>query len=236
MLTLLLALSVAAGALAQAVSGIGFVLVCGPALVAILGAADGVRLGVLLSLGVNIVVLLRARQHVVLRDTVLLLLPAAIATPLLVRVVRDSPPRLAEALAGATALLGALALAAGLRWRAAAGRVGAVGAGVVSAAMNVLGAIGGPAAALYAANAGWPASSLRSTLQAYFLGLNLVALASLGLPDVEPQVIGACAAGVALGLVAGVPLGARVSETLARRTTLTLAGLGGLLVLVGALR
>jgi uncharacterized membrane protein YfcA len=50
------AVAVLVGAVAQSVSGIGFVLVCGPLLVAALGAHDGVRLAVVLSLVVNLAV------------------------------------------------------------------------------------------------------------------------------------------------------------------------------------
>ena len=51
--------AVLVGTLAQSVSGIGFALVCGPLLVAALGAQDGVRLAVLLSLVLNVVLLAR---------------------------------------------------------------------------------------------------------------------------------------------------------------------------------
>lgn len=235
-MTLLVAvvLAVLVGALAQSVSGIGFALVCGPLLVALLGPADGVRLAVALSLVLNAVLLWRHRHAVDLRRAVLLLVPAALATPVLARVLRAAPVRLAEALAGAAALLGAVALATGLRLRAARGAGGAVAAGVLSAAMNVVAAVGGPAVALYAVNAGWPAEAARSTLQLYFLALNVVALAVLGLPDVGRTVLAACAAALAAGLVAGAPLARRVPEEAARRTTLALAGTGGLVVLLRA--
>jgi uncharacterized membrane protein YfcA len=232
--TTLVATAVLLGALAQSVSGIGFSLVCGPFLVVALGPADGVRLGVALSLALNLVLLVRHRSTVEVRSALLLLVPAALATPLIARLLRAAPVRLAEALAGAAALVGAVALAAGLRWRAAQGRVGAVGASVLSAGMNVAAAIGGPAVALYAANAGWPAEAARSTLQLYFLALNLVALAALGLPEVSPSLLAACAAALVVGLVAGAPLARRVPEATARRTTLALAGAGGLVVLVRA--
>lgn len=228
------ALAVLVGALAQSVSGIGFSLVCGPFLVAALGPADGVRLGVALSLVLNAVLLWRHRDAVDLRGAALLLVPAALALPLLARLLRDAPVRLAEALAGAAALLGATALAAGLRLRAARGPAGAVAAGALSAAMTVVAAIGGPAVALYAANAGWPAEATRSTLQLYFLALNLVAAAVLGLPEVGAVVLAACSAALAAGLVAGAPLARRVPDTAARRTTLALAGAGGLAVLLRA--
>ena len=64
MLTVAVVASVLVGALAQSVSGIGFSLVCGPLLVAALGPADGVRLGVLLSLALNVVLVVRFRREV----------------------------------------------------------------------------------------------------------------------------------------------------------------------------
>ena len=229
------ALAVLAGALAQSVSGLGFSLVSGPLLVAALGPGDGVRLGVVLSLVLNVVLLARHRSATDLRSAVLLLVPAVLATPVWVRLVRGAPTRLLEALAGAAALLGAAALAAGLRWPAARGPAGAVAAGVVSAGTNVVAAIGGPPVVLYAANAGWPTSWARSTLQLYFLVLNVVALVALGLPSVPADVLVACAVALGAGLVGGAPLGRRVPERAAQRVTLALAGLGGAAVLVGAL-
>ena len=230
----LVVLAVAAGAVAQSVSGIGFTLVSGPLLVAALGPADGVRLSVVLSLVVNVVVLSRTARETSWRDATLLLVPAVLATPLLARLLRDAPERASQALAGAATLVGALVLGAGVRWRAAGGRAGAVGAGVVSAAMNVVAGVGGPAVALYAANAGWPAVAMRSTGQAYFLVLNVVALASLGLPAVPGRLVLACLVALAAGLLAGARLADRVPEAEARRVTLVLAGLGGLLVLLSA--
>ena len=226
--------AVALGAVAQSVSGIGFALVSGPLLVAALGPADGVRLAVALSLVVNVVVLSRTWRQASLREAALLLVPAVLATPLLVRLLRSAPERASEALAGAATLLGAVLLAAGVRWRAAGGRVGAVGAGVVSAAMNVVAGVGGPAVALYATNAGWPAAAMRSTGQAYFLALNAVALAALGLPQVTRTLAAACLLALVAGLVAGGVLAGRVPEEGARRVTLALAGLGGLVVLLSA--
>lgn len=229
---LLTALAVLAGAVAQSVSGIGFVLVCGPLLVAALGPADGVRLAVVLSLLVNLAVLARTREEAELRPALLLLVPAVVATPLVAWALRSAPERLAAGLAGASAVVGAAALAAGVRWHAARGRVGAVGAGVVSAAMNVAAGIGGPAIALYAGNAGWPATAMRSTAQVYFLGLNVVAVVSLGLPHVGAGLFVACVAALVLGLLAGGAVARRVAESAARRLTLALAAAGGLVVLV----
>ena len=222
------------GTLAQSVSGIGFALVCGPLLVAALGPQDGVRLSVLLSLVLNVVLLARLRRQVDARRTLLLLVPSALATPLLAVLVRDLPTRPAAALAGAVVLVGVALLASGLRWRAARGAAGAAAAGVVGAATNLVAGVAGPVVALWAANADWRADVQRASLQAYFLGLNCVALPSLGLPRVGTALLLACLAALAAGAVLGAPLGRRVSERTARRTTLALAALGGAVVLARA--
>lgn len=227
----LTALAVLVGAVAQSVSGIGFVLVCGPLLVAALGPADGVRLAVVLSLVVNVAVLARTGRQARMQPALLLLVPALVATPVLAWALRPAPERLAAGLAGASAVLGAAALAAGLRWPAARGRAGAVAAGVVSAAMNVAAAIGGPAIALYARNADWPATAMRSTAQVYFLGLNVVALLSLGPPHVPGGLLVGCLAALAAGLVLGARVARRVAEPASRRLILALAAAGGLAVL-----
>jgi uncharacterized membrane protein YfcA len=231
---LTLALAVLVGSLAQSVSGIGFGLVCGPLLVADLGPHDGVRLSIALSLAVNVLVLLREREHATWRDALLLLVPAVLVTPLTAVLVRHAPDRVLEAAAGGIAVLGALALGAGLRWQAARGRLGAVLAGAVSGASNVTSGIGGPPVVLYAANAGWTAAMTRATLQLYFAGINAVALLSLGVPTVRDEQWATAAGAMVTGLLVGGRLAARTPEVVARRITLALAGAGGLAVLVQA--
>jgi uncharacterized membrane protein YfcA len=223
------------GTLAQSVSGIGFALVCGPLLVAALGPQNGVRLAVLLSLLLNVVLLTRLWRMVDRRRTLLLLAPSAFATPLLAAGARGLPMRPAAALAGAVVLIGVALLASGARWHAARGTAGAVAAGLLGAATNVVAAVAGPVVALWAANAQWPADVQRASLQAYFLGLNCVALPSLGLPSVGGGLLLGCVLALGLGALLGAPLARRVSEEAARRTTLALAAAGGAAVLVRAL-
>lgn len=227
-------LAVLLGTLAQSVSGIGFALVCGPLLVAALGPADGVRLAVLLSLVLNVVLLVRLWRHVDRRRTLLLLVPAAVATPLLAVAVRAVPTRPAAALAGAVVLVGVALLGSGLRWRAAQGPAGAVAAGLLGALTNLVAAVAGPVVALWAANAPWRAEVQRASLQAYFLGLNVVALPSLGLPQVGGGLLLGCLLALGAGALLGVPLARRVGEAAARRTTLVLAAAGGAVVLARA--
>ena len=83
---------------------------------------------------------------------------------------------------------------------------------------------------MYAVNADWPAEEIRPTLQVYFLGLNLVALAVIGVPHLT--------AGPWLGLVGGwvvgVVLARRLPESAARPAILAIAAIGGLIAILRA--
>ena len=232
---LLVAVAVLAGALAQSVSGIGFSLVSVPILVAALGTHEGVRLCLVLSVVVNVVLLLRHRSAVNRRGAALLLVPAALATPVFAVAVRSLPDRPAQAATGLVILLGAALLGSGVRVRAARGAGGAVAVALVAALTNVVAGVGGPPLALWAANAGWSAERSRATLQAVFLGLNLVAVASLGLPHTGARPVVAGLVALSVGLLLGARLARLVSERAARLCTLLLAAAGGLAVLARAL-
>lgn len=227
------ALGVGVGAVAQSVSGIGFALVGGPLLFTVFGAREGVRVAVVLSMLVNVGVLVREHRSVMVRRMLPVLVAALASTPLLVRLLSAVHADALRAAAGGVIVIGVVLVALG-RTRDT-GTLGGVVAGLVSATMNVLASAGGPAVAVYATGAGWDASRLRATLQAYFLSLNVVTVLTLGLPDWTAQratvLVVALVAGSALGAV----LAPRVSHRLARAVTLLLAGVGGLAVMVSAL-
>jgi len=123
-------------------------------------------------------------------------------------------------------------LAWGLRLSWLQGRRGAVGAGALGAAMNVIGGLSGPAVALYSVNARWPAAAVRPTLQVYGLGLNMIALATLGVPALSPAPL----VGLLIGWGAGSLIATRLSPTHLRQVILALAALGGLLAVAQGLR
>ncbi len=224
------AVAVAAGAVAQALTGLGFSLVSAPFLVASLGRAEGVRLNLLLSAVLNLVLLAGERREARWSSVSLLLVPAAVATPLFAWAFDRLDGRSLAIAAGLLTIISAGALAAGVRLRRAGGRVGAAVAGVVSAAMNVLAGIGGPPIAMYAVNADWPARSVRPSLQAYFLVLNAMGLAVLGFPafSIEPWI------GLVAGWLLGLVVVRRVPDGVARPATLLLAVLGGIVAIARA--
>jgi uncharacterized membrane protein YfcA len=216
----LAALAVAGGAVAQAVTGLGFSLVSAPLLIALEGPRDGVRLNLVLSVLVNLVLLVPQRDDVRRRDAVRLLVPAAIATPIAAWATSRVDTDALLVVAGVLTAAGALALLTGARLR----RSSATVAGVLSGIMNTVAGIGGPVVAMHALHEGWPAHERRATFQLYFLGLNLVGLLALGPRWPSPVLL----VGLAAGFLAGRAVAPRVPEHAARTATLVVAIAGGL--------
>ena len=101
-------------------------------------------------------------------------------------VVRDVDHRPLTVIAGVVCLAGTVALASGVTFRRLEGRTATAAIGAASGAMNVTAGIGGPPIALFAVNAGWSPEMARPTMQLFFLGINAVALTTLGTPDELP--------------------------------------------------
>lgn len=229
--SVLAAIAVAAGALAQWVTGIGFALVCAPFLIALLGPEEGVRAAVVLGIPLNITMLVASRRDLKAGDALLLLVPAALVMPLAGAAVRRTNSTALSFAAGVLTIVAAGLLATGRRAARIHGRAGAIGAAIVSAAMNAIAAIGGPAVALYSINAGWRPEAARATLQAYFLGLNIITLVVLGFAwPALPLVVG-----LVLGLAAGALVAGHVPVEAARIATLAVAAAGGCAAIARAL-
>ena len=200
-----------------------------------LGAREGVRTALVLSTLLNLALLARTHRDVLVTKGALLLVPAVGATPFLAWGAERIDGRVLTIVAGVATVLSAGALLSGLRWARGAAPGWGVVAGVVSAAMNVVGSIGGPALALYSVNAGWPPARARSTLQVIFLASNVVALVSLGPPASRDGVRWAgLVAALVVGWVVGLRLHRRVPEDGARVATLLVAALGGTVAVVRA--
>ena len=228
----LLAISLAAvfaGAVAQAVTGMGFSLVAAPALIAMLGPREGVATVVLLAAMSSLLPLSRGYRAVRVRDTATLLLPTLAATPIIAALLAGADTSLVAVLAGLAVLAGVIALAVGVRYRGLQTRRAAVGTGVASAALNVVGGVGGPPIGLFVANSGWDAGETRASLQVFFLVQNIVTATVLGFVLPSWQLVAA----LAVGTLLGTWVAERVPTTTARIGVLGVSGIGGLALVLG---
>jgi uncharacterized membrane protein YfcA len=223
------ALAVLFGAVAQAVTGFGFSLVSAPFLVAAYGAPAGVQLNLVLSIGLNLVLLVGGRRHLDARAAGRLLGPAVVATLLVGSLIRGSRDDRLTVAAGLLCLAGVVAVWRGRTLRRITGTAGTIVVGALSGAINVTAGIGGPPVVLFGTTAGWPPAVARPTLQAYFLGINVVAAATLGLPHRVPAPV--VAAGVG-GLLLGRVVVQRLHPRHVRGLVLLVAAGGSLLAVV----
>ena len=220
-----IAFAMLAGAVANALSGLGFGLICAPLLVLVMDPRQAAALTILLSSPSGAVVLMRDRRSVKLRDAAVILIPGVVTTPLWALALANVNSSSLARAAGATVLLSVALLVFGFRSQRLTGTSGAVFAGATSSAMTVLAAVGGPPVALYAMNADWDPSRARATLQAVFLPLNVVALLTLGVPRWEPTLYIPALAGLTAGVVIGIRAVQYVSPRVARNLTLSLAAI-----------
>lgn len=221
--------AVFAGAVAQAVTGMGFSLVAAPALIAVLGPREGVATVVLLAAMSSVVPLARGYRHVRAKETATLLLPTLAATPVIAALLAGADTSLVAVLAGLAVIAGVIALAVGVRYRRLQTRRAAVGTGVASAALNVVGGVGGPPIGLFVANSGWDAGETRASLQAFLLVQNTVTALVLGIVVPSASLVVA----LVLGTLVGTWMAEKVPTATARMGVLGVSGVGGLMLVLG---
>lgn len=225
---------VGVGAVSQGVAGFGFGLVAASAVIAAFGPTTGVVTVCLLALVSTVLPLGREIAHTRWVDAGIWTAAALVVTPLLGVVVRGTEVRPLTIASGVVILIGVVLLELGRSAPSLGGRGGAVLAGGVSSAMNLIGGAGGPPVALYAANAGWTVPAARATMLTFFTVSNVLTIAILGLELPGPVPLAAMGASVVLGTLLAAWLAPRTSEPLARRLTLLVAALGGISLIVGA--
>ncbi|GAA5763586.1 hypothetical protein Aros01_00055 [Streptosporangium roseum] len=228
---LVLGVIVVVGASVQRLAGIGFALVAAPALVLLLGPAEGVVLANCAAGVISAVGLAGAWRQVRLAAMVPLVAAAACTVPAGAWVAAHLSEPVLLAGVGALVSMAALLVMRGARVPALRGVKGAVAAGAASGFMNSSAGVGGPAVSLYAVNAGWTVREFVPNAQFYGVVVNAFSVTAKGLPQLTAPVWLLVAAGIAAGSVIGKALAQRVPEGPARLAVLLLALAGGLTTL-----
>lgn len=233
---LLLAGGVAAGAVTQRVTGIGFALVASPLLVLAAGPFQGVVLANVLGLLVSLVVLAATWRDVELGRAVLLAVPALAMVPLGAVVAKRVPAPVLMVLVGTMVLLALLAVQLTSRAPVLRGVPGTVAAGASSGFMNVTAGVGGPAIVLYAISTDWSHRKFVATFQLYALLINLASLIAKGGIRVSSLVLTTSILALAAGLTGGHFLSRRLGGTSARQLVIAVAAIGATAIIAkGAL-
>ena len=228
-------IAVFAGGIAQGIVGFGFSLVSVPVQILLFGADVGVRLTNELASVVNVVMLTKERAHIRWRSAVQLLIPGLFVTPLAAWLAHKWSPTILGAVAGSVTVVCVIILAKGYRAKRLRGRGGAIAAGAVSATMNTLAAVGGPAVAMYAVNSEWPVDEMRATFQVLFVAQNVLAVIARGAYGITWWFGLALASCIITGTLIGRAIADKLPEHAVRRGVLVVAGAGGVAALVKAL-
>lgn len=231
LLVALVVVSIAAGAIAQSVTGAGFSLVAAPALLAYLGPGEGVSVVVILAALSSVLPLCTSYSSVRYKDAGILLIPIVCATPVIALVVAGFDTQLVAAAAGVCVVIGVILLARGASWSWFTGLPGAIAAGVSAAVLNVVGGVGGPPLGMFAANAGWDSAQSRATLQFVLLVQNIVTAIVVGIVAPPWWMVLTLVVGTLLGSLVAT----RMSAKAARNALLVVAGVGGLALALGSI-
>ncbi|MPY64039.1 sulfite exporter TauE/SafE family protein [Streptomyces spongiae] len=225
---LLLAAIVLLGSSVQWLTGMGFALVAVPALVLVLGPAEGVVLANCAAGVISVVGLADGWRRVRFGAMVPLCVAAVCTVPVGTWVARRlSEPALMAGM-GALVTVAVVFVMRGARVAALRGGGGAVVAGGLGGFMNSAAGVGGPPISLYALNAGWTVREFVPNAQFYGVVVNVVSVASNGLPQLAAPVWALAAGAMAVGALVGRSLAGRVPEKQARVLVLLLALGGGL--------
>lgn len=212
-------------AVAQAVSGFGFALVCVPLLAVATDARTAVVAASLASLALTLITTLRERHHARWRTAGLLTATAALGMPVGLLILVVAPDRLLTALIAVVVAGCTLLVWSGARMHTGAPAVGAVGV-LVGVLTTATGTNGPPLVAAFH-SFGYDPRTLRATLAVTFTGSGVLGIAGfVATGQVDADALRIAALGlpaVALGWWLGDRIFTRVGPGTFRR--IMLAGL-----------
>ncbi|WP_314221895.1 sulfite exporter TauE/SafE family protein [Streptomyces zaehneri] len=223
----LLAGIVLLGSCVQWLTGMGFALVAVPALVLLLGPAQGVVLANCAAGAISVVGLAGGWRRVRPAAMVPLCVAAACTVPAGTWLTRRLPEPALLSVMGALVTIAVLLVMRGVRIPALRGTRGAVVAGAAGGFMNSAAGVGGPPVSLYAVNACWTVREFIPNAQFYSVVVNAFSVAANGLPQLSGPQWTSVAVAMTAGALIGRALAGRLPENRARLLVLGLALAGG---------
>ncbi|ARF53437.1 sulfite exporter TauE/SafE family protein [Streptomyces gilvosporeus] len=225
---LLLGGIVLSGASVQWLTGMGFALVSVPALVLVLGPAEGVVLANCAAGAISLAGLAGGWRRVRLSAMVPLVVASACTVPAGSWVAACLPEPVLLMVMGGLVSAAVLLVMRGARVPALRGVRGALAAGAAGGFMNSAAGVGGPPVSLYALNAGWTVRDFVPNAQFYGVVVNVFSVAANGVPHFRAPIWVLVIVAMAAGAAIGNALAKRVPERRARLLVLGLALAGGL--------
>jgi uncharacterized membrane protein YfcA len=219
-------------------TGFGFALVAVPVLMLLLPPRIVVPLVSLLALGLQLMVLVESRKHLLIRRVWLLIVGGMVGVPSGTYLLLVVDSGTLQVMAGSAVVVGALALVSGWHWQFRNERAASLPVGLVSGALAGSTGLGGPPVILFFSNQDVEKQAFRANLTLYFACLSVVVIGSSLVAGLfTRQVLMSSAIllpTLVLGTVCGIYLSRRVNQTLFQRiVTVLLLMTGVSAVLVG---
>ncbi|WP_029137495.1 sulfite exporter TauE/SafE family protein [Nakamurella lactea] len=226
---------VIAGAIVVRLTGLGFALVASPLLVLLLGPFQGVLLCNLLSLITALAMVATHWKRIEWRRAAELSLPALVVVPAGALLARGLPQAALSLLIGVLLLVAILLVLRTAPPRILAGRLGALPAGVLSATLNVLAGVGGPALALYGLAQRWTGPGFVATVPVCAIVMNALSLGFKGFPSLPWTDLVVAIGALLIGTVAGEFIVRRWSGANLRWMLIALTAVGAVAAIVKGL-
>lgn len=234
-----IAVSFLIGSFAQAVSGFGFALAAMPLLTLVLAPSDAVVAQTIIGAGLSTVMAYQMRADID-RAIVRWVAPAAaLGMPVGLAIAEVVSDRVLRMAVGLAVLAATVTIARNVRAHGASRRVEVV-AGFTSGVLATTTGTNGPPLVIGLSARALPPPAFRATLQALFIGANVVALPLFAAAGrITANAVGAAAIAIvptALGRVVGERVFRRLRVELFRRVVLAMLTLAGLVAIANAVR
>ncbi len=220
------ALAIFVGSVVQGCAGFAFSLVAAPFLLLVFPQGQVIPMLVMISLGLNLMVLRECRSHLAFGKVVPILVGGILTLPLGVWILTALDPRSFRLFVGGFLVLVALVMLSGWRRPLPYGFLTLFPIGLVSGILNGSLSMSGPPVVLFLNNQGTGKEEFKANLAAYFLALNLATMVVYGFRGLFSGTMVFVTLVYVPVLVIGTWIGIRVSrlmpETLFRKITLLL--------------
>lgn len=226
--------AVVAGAVVQRITGMGFALVCAPALVYVLGPLPAVNLANTVAIGLNISIIAVTFQHLNWRKALTISIGAFAAIPLVAVAQRHVS---SEWLQTAIGLIVVVAICMILMRRKARGngedtRLRRFATGAAAGAMGAAAGLSGPPLAMYAAKVDWHAREFVPTFQLIGIMIALLAITTSPSTHLPASVWLYVIVAIVIGFTIGSALAPRVKSHQVQLGALIVSGVGGAVTFV----
>ncbi len=236
--TILAIIFVILGASTQRITGMGFALVCAPALVHVFGPLTAVTLANTVGIGLNVTVLALTFRHLNWRKGAMIGAGAALVIPPLSVLLRNASTAWLQITIGVIVVIAVSSILL-RRQRASPASdtvVGRIATGVAAGAMGATAGLSGPPLAMYAARTDWRGDEFVATFQMIGIVISILSISTAPALNIPARAWFLIIGAIVVGLGVGSVIAPRVNSKHVQTATLIISAIGGALTCIAGLR